>query len=173
MSFQMRNSALLRTPTVTQTPFKRRELTEEQKTEIKEAFQIFDTNSMGKIDAKELKVVMKALGFDPTKEEIRSIMSKYDKHGGGTIDYQDYFSVMSTKMMERNPMEEMVRAFKLFADPSTGTIGFKDLKRVGEELGEVITDDEIKEMINEADRDGDGVINEGEFLKIMKKSNLF
>lgn len=34
-------------------------------------------------------------------------------------------------------------------------------------------DDELQEMIDEADRDGDGEINEEEFIRIMKKTNLF
>ncbi|EWC79278.1 caltractin [Plasmodium falciparum UGT5.1] len=49
----------------------------------------------------------------------------------------------------------------------------KNLKRVAKELGENITDEEIQEMIDEADRDGDGEINEEEFMRIMKKTNLF
>ena len=31
----------------------------------------------------------------------------------------------------------------------------------------------VQEMIDEADRDGDGEINEAEFLKIMKKTSLY
>ncbi len=36
-----------------------------------------------------------------------------------------------------------------------------------------MTDEELQEMIDEADRDGDGEINEEEFIRIMKKTNLF
>ena len=54
-------------------PKKRSELTEEQKQEIKEAFDLFDTDGSGTIDAKELKVAMRALGFEPKKEEIRKM----------------------------------------------------------------------------------------------------
>lgn len=36
-----------------------------------------------------------------------------------------------------------------------------------------MTDEEIQEMIDEADRDGDGEIGEEEFMRIMKKTNLF
>jgi len=43
------------------------ELTEEQKQEIREAFDLFDTDGSGTIDAKELKVAMRALGFEPKK----------------------------------------------------------------------------------------------------------
>ena len=36
-----------------------------------------------------------------------------------------------------------------------------------------MTDEELQEMIDEADRDGDGEINEDEFLRIMKKTSLY
>ena len=51
------------------------ELTEEQKQEIREAFDLFDTDGSGTIDAKELKVAMRALGFEPKKEEIKKVHS--------------------------------------------------------------------------------------------------
>ena len=60
----------------------------------------------------------------------------------------------------------------MFDDDETGKISFKNLKRVAKELGESMTDDELAEMIEEADRDGDGEINEEEFLRIMKKTSL-
>ncbi|SBT75303.1 centrin-1, putative [Plasmodium ovale] len=152
---------------------KRNELNEEQKLEIKEAFDLFDTNGTGRIDAKELKVAMRALGFEPKKEDIRKIISDVDKDGSGTIDFNDFLDIMTIKMSERDPKEEILKAFRLFDDDETGKISFKNLKRVAKELGENITDEEIQEMIDEADRDGDGEINEEEFMRIMKKTNLF
>merc|ERR1712017_34876 len=127
---------------------KQKELTEEQKQEIKEAFDLFDTDGSGCIDAKELKVAMRALGFEPKKEEVR-------------------------KMIEKDSREEIIKAFRLFDDDETGRISFKNLKRVAKELGETMTDEELQEMVDEADRDGDGEINEEEFLRIMKKTSLY
>ena len=49
----------------------------------------------------------------------------------------------------------------------------KNLRRVARELGETMTDEELQEMIDEADRDGDGEISEEDFIRIMKKTNLF
>ena len=65
------------------------ELTEEQKQEIREAFDLFDTDGSGTIDAKELKVAMRALGFEPKKEEIKKMISDIDKDGSGTIDFNE------------------------------------------------------------------------------------
>ncbi|KAJ3220856.1 hypothetical protein HK099_003947 [Clydaea vesicula] len=145
------------------------ELTPEQKQEIREAFDLFDTDGSGTIDIKELKVAMRALGFEPKKEEIKKMISDIDK-GTGTMDFNEFLELMSLKMSERDSKEEIFKAFKLFDDDETGKISFKNLKRVAKELGENLTDEELQEMIDEADRDGDGEINPDEFLRIMKKT---
>ena len=41
-------------------------LTASQKNEIKKAFDFFDISGSGTIEAKNLKVVLRALGFDPS-----------------------------------------------------------------------------------------------------------
>jgi centrin-3 len=50
------------------------ELSEEQREEIGEAFALFDLDKDGHIDYHELKVAMKALGFDLPKHEIHAIL---------------------------------------------------------------------------------------------------
>lgn len=74
---------------------------------------------------------------------------------------------------EKDSREEILKAFRLFDDDETGKISFRNLKRVAKELGENMTDEELAEMIEEADRDGDGEINEEDFLRIMKKTSLY
>ncbi|XP_053922029.1 uncharacterized protein LOC104059638 [Cuculus canorus] len=149
------------------------ELTEEQKQEIREAFDLFDTDGSGSIDVKELKVAMRALGFEPKKEEIKKMIADIDKEGSGTIDFEDFLAMMTQKMSEKDSKEEILKAFRLFDDDGTGKISFKNLKRVAKELGENLTDEELQEMIDEADRDGDGEVSEQEFLRIMKKTSLY
>ena len=149
------------------------ELTEEQKQEIHEAFDLFDTDGSGTIDAKELKVAMRALGFEPSKDEIKRLISEVDKDGSGTVNYNEFLVMMTTKMSERDSREEMIKAFRLFDDDETGKISFRNLKRVAMELGETITDEELQEMIDEADRDGDGEVSQYEFIRVMEKTNLF
>ncbi|KAJ4381758.1 Calcium-binding component of the spindle pole body (SPB) half-bridge [Didymella sp. IMI 355093] len=52
-------------------------LSEEQREEISEAFNLFDLDKDGFIDYHELKVAMKALGFDLPKQEILSILQQH------------------------------------------------------------------------------------------------
>ena len=55
--------------------------------------------SLGSIDAKELKVAMRALGFEPKKEEIKKMIADIDKDGTGTIDFQEFLGMMTAKMV--------------------------------------------------------------------------
>lgn len=151
----------------------RTELTPEQVQEIKEAFDLFDTEGRNEIDAKELKVAMRALGFEPKKEEVRKILSDIDKNGEGVIKFEDFAEIMTSKMLERDPVEEMKKAFMLICEEGHDKITLKSLKKTAEELGENMTKEELQEMLEEADRDGDGEIGEEDFIKIMKKTNLF
>ena len=57
----------------------------------------------------------------------------------------------------------------MFDDDQTGKISFRNLKKIALELGEGLSDDELHEMIEEADRDGDGLINFDEFYRVMRK----
>eukprot|EP00811_Abedinium_folium_P013464 NODE_22519_length_704_cov_15.064125.p2 GENE.NODE_22519_length_704_cov_15.064125~~NODE_22519_length_704_cov_15.064125.p2 ORF type:complete len:164 (+),score=62.27 NODE_22519_length_704_cov_15.064125:106-597(+) len=154
---------------------KAKELTPEQQNEIKQAFELFDTDGSGSIDTKELKVAMRALGFEPKQEEINKMIGDVDDDGSGTIEYPEFLKMMTFKILNRDPKEEILKAFKLFTgeDKWNQRINFKNLQRVAKELGERMTDEELQEMIDEADTDGDGEVNEEEFLRIMKKTNLF
>merc|ERR1712166_1641569 len=74
------------------------ELTIEQKQEIHKVFNLYDTDKSGSIDAKELKVAMRALGFEPKQEEIIKMILDIDKDRSGTIDYQEFLEMMRAKM---------------------------------------------------------------------------
>lgn len=146
---------------------KRRELSTEQKEEIKEAFELFDSDKDGVIDYHEMKVAMKALGFDGRKAEVLKIIKDYDRDGSGNIYYDDFFDAMKDKILEKNPQEEMKRAFQLFDDEGTGKISLRNLRRVARELGETMSDDELRNMIEEFDKSGKGEIDFENFVSII------
>lgn len=74
---------------------------------------------------------------------------------------------MTERILARDPLEEIRRAFSLFDDDRTGKISLRNLRRVAKELGENIDDEELQAMIDEFDLDQDGEINEHEFIAIM------
>ncbi|KAF7302393.1 hypothetical protein HMN09_00873000 [Mycena chlorophos] len=144
----------------------RPELSEEQKQEIKEAFDLFDTDKDGFLDYHELKVAMRALGFDLKKAEVMKILRDSDA-AGQRIEFEEFARQMAQRMLERDPLDEIRRAFKLFDEDNTGKISLKNLKKVARDIGDRLEDDELQAMIEEFDLDQDGEISEAEFIAIM------
>jgi centrin-3 len=90
---------------------------------------------------------------------------------------------VTDRYSERNPEEEIIKAFQvnfnpsslltlslslslsqLFDDDHTGRINLRNMKRVARELGENLSEDELQAMIDEFDRDQDGEISSDEFM---------
>lgn len=69
-------------------------------------------------------------------------------------------------MKDTDSEEEIKEAFKVFDKDGNGFISAAELRHVMTNLGEKLTDDEVDEMIREADVDGDGQINYEEFVKV-------
>merc|ERR1712023_541748 len=111
---------------------------------------------------------MRALGFEPKKDEIAKMISDVDDSGDGEIDFDEFMVMMTAKMGEKDSREDLIKAFRFLDSDETGGITFKNLSRVAKELGENMTDEELEELIREVDRDGNGEINEGEFMRVMR-----
>merc|ERR1712070_1214641 len=135
------------------------------------AFDLFDSDGSGAIDASELKVAMMALGFEPTDDEIDKMVKDIDADGNATVEFEEFIGMMEGKMSEKDQVDEMKKAFTL-DDDGTGKITFKNLERVAKELGEAMSPEELQELITEADTDGDGALSEAEFLAVMHAQGL-
>jgi centrin-3 len=81
----------------------RPELSDEQKQEIKEAFELFDTDKDGCVDYHELKVAMRALGFDLKKAEVLKILRDHDKTGHGLMDFEDFAKISACAVLRATP----------------------------------------------------------------------
>ncbi|KAI9838335.1 MAG: hypothetical protein M1819_005603 [Sarea resinae] len=172
------------------------QLSEEQREEINEAFSLFDLDKDSLIDYHELKVAMKALGFDLPKHELLSLLTTHgvpssppptSTHGGAPptsrpqqkhttqaappptrllLPLSTFQCLMAVRILARDPRDEILRAFELFDEGGKGKITVDDLRRVARELGEGLEEDELVAMVEEFDLDGDGGISRDEFLGI-------
>lgn len=150
-----------------------RPISKEQRQEIKEAFDIFDSEKTGRMDYHELKVAVRAMGFEIKKAEALELMSRYDREETGYIGFEAFEDIMLHRYANQDPIDEIRKAFQLFDEDKSGKISFRSLKRIARDLGEKLTDDELRGMIDEFDQDQDGAINEDEFVEIMQQTSLY
>ncbi|RNA33845.1 calmodulin, partial [Brachionus plicatilis] len=138
-------------------------LTEEQICEFREAFSLFDRDGDGWITTSELGTVMRSLGQNPTETELQDMINEIDEDayhtGNGNIDFEEFLIMMANKMKDSDGEEELREAFRVFDKDGNGFISAAELRHVMTNLGEKLTDDEVDEMIREADLDGDGMVN--------------
>ena len=95
------------------------------------------------------------------------MINEVDVDGNGTIDFPEFLSLMARKMKDTDTEEELIDAFKVFDRDGNGLISAAELRHVMTNLGEKLSDEEVDEMIKEADIDCDGHINYEEFVRMM------
>ncbi|VDO73750.1 unnamed protein product [Heligmosomoides polygyrus] len=143
------------------------QLTEEQISAFREAFSMFDKNGDGTFTTKSLGTLMRSLGQNPTEAELQDMINEVDADGNGTIDFPEFLTMMTRNMKDTDSAEEMREAFRVFDQDGNGFISAAELRYVMTNLGEKLTDEEVDEMIREADVDGDGQLNYEEFVTMM------
>uniref|UniRef100_A0A7N0TUG2 EF-hand domain-containing protein n=1 Tax=Kalanchoe fedtschenkoi TaxID=63787 RepID=A0A7N0TUG2_KALFE len=142
-------------------------LNEEKIKECREAFRLFDKNGDGCITIEELGAVIRSLDQNPTEEELQDMITEIDMDGNGTIEFSEFLSLMAMKIKETDAEEELKEAFKVFDKDQNGYISATELRHAMINLGEKLTEDEVEQMIREADLDGDGQVNYEEFVIMM------
>ncbi|KAF4637946.1 hypothetical protein G7Y89_g130 [Cudoniella acicularis] len=165
-------------------------ITDEQREEINEAFGLFDLDKDQRIDYHEFKVALKALGFDLPKSEIIDLLTQHGISPDAPappsqssrpqqqlaqqssnpsrllLTLQAFQSVAAGLIAQRDPRDEILRAFALFDTEDKGMISIEDLRRVARELGEGLEEDELQAMIEEFDLEGKGGVGREEFVGI-------
>ncbi len=150
-------------------------LSQDEVDEIKQAFDLFDTNQSGKIDPKELKSAMQSLGFDTKNPTIYQLIADLDtpenaKKGG--IDFDSFVEAINNKLGDKETKEGIERIFNLFIDdPNSNTITLSSLRRIARELGEQMSNEELKDMLERASSNGTELTFE-EFYEIMTKKSF-
>lgn len=143
--------------------------TEEQLTEFKDTFSLFDRDGDGTISTKELGTVMRALGQNPTEFELQDMINEVDADGNGTLDFTEFVGLMARKTKELDTEDEFIEAFRVFDRDGNGFVSAAELRDVLTSMGEKMTDEEVDEMIKEANLDGDGNLSYEQFVRTMMR----
>ena len=133
-------------------------LSSEKVDEIRQSFDLFDTNVIGKIDSKELRAAMQSLRFDiksPTIYKLIVDLDIPDEERNGGISFDVFLDAINNKLDDKESKEGIRRIFDLFiGDPNADTITLNSLKKISKELGENISDEELKIMLERASKNG-------------------
>lgn len=122
-------------------------LTDAEKQELRQAFNLFDKDGGGTIEADEVRVALRVLGFNPTLEELRAMIAKIDTNQTGRVDFNEFTQIILKKISEAQSTEALIRSFNNLDIDMDGYITLEDLTTVAETLGEDLSQDEIKEII--------------------------
>ncbi|KAK8542981.1 hypothetical protein V6N12_015556 [Hibiscus sabdariffa] len=135
--------------------------------EFQEAFCLFDKDGDGCITMEELAIAVKSLDQNPTEEELQNMIDEVDTDGNGAIEFGEFLNLMARKMKETEAEDDLREAFRVFDKDQDGYISPHELRLVMINIGEKVTDEELEQMIREADLDGDGQVNYDEFFRMM------
>ncbi|KAK9809046.1 hypothetical protein WJX72_008371 [[Myrmecia] bisecta] len=135
----------------------------------RKAFAGFDTDNSGTIDAKELKLVLQALGQAPSDEELFVMISQVDEDRSGEIEFPEFLKVVEKQKKDaaqQNDETDTVEAFVALGGnhDKTGTVSVDTLRRTVKEFELTI---DLDAMLKELDKDSSGTIDFGEFKKLL------
>ena len=144
-------------------------LSEEQVSECREVFDLFDKDKDGAITVKELGDVLRALGANPTQAELDEMIEEViEEEEQQQIEFKSFLILFAKNMKDHPPTEDdLIEAFRVFDHDNDGIISIDEMRYVMKQFGEDMADDEVEEFIREADIDGDELIKYRRFVKII------
>ncbi|KAG5490771.1 hypothetical protein JKF63_00893 [Porcisia hertigi] len=146
-----------------------RDLTDQQKRDIEEAFRALDVKGLNTITPNDLRVALRALGYEPDKDAVRKLVAEMDRGGVSSNLVLSEFEDIMRQRFFADVDEELDLAFPLFTQGKSEFIVLEDLKRVAAEVGEDIPESMLQELIHECDvLDRDDRISREEFKRMLK-----
>ena len=145
-------------------------LSQEEIDGCREAFLAFDKDRSGSIDIWELRLVLKAMGQEPTEEELFQMISEVDDNMSGSISFTEFLQVIENQKQRAENFDDesdLIDAYVACGGNSdtSGHVKRETLvKIVKVDFGLTIN---IEELIDRIDTDGSGEIEFSEFKTLL------
>ena len=118
-----------------------------QASEIKEIFMLFDKNSDGFVNTKELGTLVRAINLNPTQSEIEEMERKVDPGSSGQFNLTQLEQLIRTRGADIDTLQDIIEALKVFDTDHDGKISLDEFKYAMVNMGEKMDDLEIEEII--------------------------
>ncbi|XP_068740763.1 myosin-2 essential light chain-like [Montipora capricornis] len=144
-------------------------LSEDQISEHKEAFMLFDRRGDGKIESAQLGEVLRSLGLNPTQADVKKVLNEVDPKGNKRIAFEEFLPIflsIGQKKPIHSSSEGFVDGLRVFDREGNGQISAAELRHVLTGLGERMTDEEVDLLVS-GQEDQQGQINYEEFVKMV------
>ncbi|KAI9274919.1 hypothetical protein EDC94DRAFT_591492, partial [Helicostylum pulchrum] len=176
-------------------------VSDEELKSLREAFNLYDKDKNGAINLQEFAEIVKSLEIVTDEKKIQSLVKEVDSNQDGHIDFNEFVNAMTsllgstqqdnslrkwstypiggddkkektyTRRMSKHESDELRLCFEKFDKNGDGQISVNELKEVMERLGEKLSENELNEMINDADTNKDGFIDFDEFKALIPASD--
>ncbi|CAM4777417.1 unnamed protein product [Rotaria magnacalcarata] len=141
--------------------------------ELQQAFALFDTDRSGSISVSELNQVLHALGVSISAQEVRQMFSAIDVDRNGLLlrNLIKFVEIVADTYFKKFSRAEILEAFSRFDRNNDGYIEANELKEILDQLGRQCSNEEIRRMIAQIDRDENGKISIEEFAALVERES--
>ncbi|ORY07328.1 putative myosin regulatory light chain cdc4 [Basidiobolus meristosporus CBS 931.73] len=142
------------------------DISEEQLSEYREAFSLFDKRGDGVCPPESLGELLRALGQNPTQADLQTIL---DSLNNKPIDFNTFLEILNRPggFELSGSVEEFIQAFQVFDKDGSGYISAGELRYVLTSLGEKLTENEVDELLKGVETDKEGAINYESFVNML------
>ena len=141
-------------------------LTDEKLKECKIIFDLIDKDKDTKLTPEELGPALRVCGASPSQQELDMVIqSSGDK--SNLITFEKFINIYENLINNQDSEEDIINELKKLDKNGSGTITVNDLKNLLANYGDVLTKEEVDDIIQEANADKGGNINIEKFAKIL------
>ncbi|PAA56309.1 hypothetical protein BOX15_Mlig008509g2 [Macrostomum lignano] len=143
-------------------------LTEEQVAECKEVFALFDKQGVGQVPTESLGRLLRALGYNPSNREVQEMINQVASESGDVIDFTTFSDLVGKRLSAVSTSEDTLEeAFRALDRQLTGRLKAADLRVLLTNMGECLTEEEVEEMMQEAQVGPKGEFDYREFTRLV------